>query len=64
MPIPVFFSRYGEAAFRDLEAQVLQDLGKGSGPSHRHRAVAASPGSENYLSLRQNGRKSSGFSGH
>ncbi len=31
MPIPVFFSRYGEAAFRDLEAQVLQDLGKGSG---------------------------------
>ena len=55
MPIPVFFSRYGEAAFRDLEAQVLQDLGKGSG-----QVIATGGGcvtrEENYLSLRQNGK--------
>ena len=55
MPIPVFFSRYGEAAFRDLEAQVLQDLGKGSG-----QVIATVGGcvtrEENYLSLRQNGK--------
>ena len=53
--IPAYFAKYGEAAFRDLEAEVLSDLGKRSG-------IVLSTGGgcilreENYPSLHQNGR--------
>lgn len=55
MSIPDFLNRHGEAAFRELETQVLQDLGKGSG-----QIIATGGGCvtrmENYPALRQNGR--------
>ena len=55
MSIPAFLSRHGEAAFRALETQVLQDLGKGSG-----QVIATGGGcvtqEENLPFLRQNGR--------
>ena len=52
-PIPDFFKLYGEAAFRDLESRVLEELGKRSG------AVIATGGGavlreENYAALHQN----------
>jgi shikimate dehydrogenase len=54
LPIPEFFRRYGEAAFREQETQVLKDLGKRSG------LVLATGGGcvtrpENYPLLHQNG---------
>lgn len=54
MPIPEFFARYGEEAFRQQETAVLQELGKRSG------AVIATGGGcvtrpENYALLHQNG---------
>ncbi len=54
MPIPEFFARYGEEAFRRQETAVLCELGKRSG------AVIATGGgcvtrAENYALLHQNG---------
>ena len=54
MPIPAFFARYGEEAFRRQETAVLCELGKRSG------AVIATGGgcvtrAENYALLHQNG---------
>ena len=54
MSIPEIFAKYGEARFRNLEAEVLRDLGKRSG------LVIATGGGcvtrrENYDSLHQNG---------
>ena len=54
MPIPDYFAKYGEAAFRDLEAAVIADL------SQKNGAVIATGGgailrAENVAHLRQNG---------
>lgn len=54
MEIPAYMEKYGINAFRDLEAEVLRDLGKESG------LVIATGGGcvtrqENYASLHQNG---------
>ena len=54
MDIPAYFAAYGEPAFRDLETQVLADLGKKSG------CIIATGGGcvlreENYDLLHQNG---------
>jgi len=53
-PIPEFFEKYGEARFRQIETEVLSELGKKSG------CVIATGGGcvtreENYLWLHQNG---------
>ena len=54
MEIPEYMKRYGEEGFRQLEAQVLADLGKESG-----YVIATGGGcvtrQENYPSLHQNG---------
>ena len=54
MPIPQYFSEFGEAAFRSVETQVLAELGKGSG-----QIIATGGGcvtrAENYELLHQNG---------
>ncbi|MEA4965187.1 MAG: shikimate kinase [Oscillospiraceae bacterium] len=55
MPIPDYFAKFGEPAFRDLEHAVLAELGKASG------TVIATGGGcvlreENYDSLHQNGK--------
>lgn len=55
MSIPAFLSRHGEAAFRALETQVLQDLGKGSGQVIATGGGCVTQG-ENLPFLRQNGR--------
>ncbi|MBR5867967.1 MAG: shikimate dehydrogenase [Clostridia bacterium] len=54
MPIPDFFAKYGEPAFRDLEAQVIADL------SAQNGAIIATGGGtvlreENVAHLKQNG---------
>lgn len=55
MPIPEIFEKFGEAHFRDIESQVIQDVCSGSG------AIIATGGgailrSENVEAMRQNGR--------
>lgn len=55
MPIPEIFERFGEAHFRGLESQVIQDVCSGSG------AIIATGGGailrkENVEAMRQNGR--------
>ena len=54
MTIPDIFARYGEAHFRTLETEVLQDMGKLSG-----QIISTGGGSvtreENYVPLHQNG---------
>ena len=55
MPIPEIFAQYGEAHFRDLESQVIQDVCSASG------CIIATGGgailrSENVRAIRQNGR--------
>ena len=55
MPIPEIFEKYGEAHFRQLEAEVLADIGKTGG-----QVIATGGGAvlrrENYAALKQNGR--------
>lgn len=55
MPIPEFFAQYGEGRFREVETEVLTELGKLSG------AILSTGGGcvtreENYPLLHQNGR--------
>ena len=55
MSIPDIFAKYGEGAFRDIEAEVIFEAGK------KHGAVIATGGGavlreENHTSLSQNGR--------
>ena len=55
MPIPEIFARFGEAHFRDLETQVIQDVSRESG-----RIIATGGGAilrpENVRAMHQNGR--------
>lgn len=55
MPIPAYFARYGEAAFREVEAKVVSELAKIGG-----QVIATGGGAvlreENVTALRANGR--------